>query len=158
MIPPLDDRGLLPPGIHETAGWDELHNRFATNKHRIKLFKNLLTFRAEHLAPVARGLDLYLTGSFLSDKVRPGDIDCAVTVPIAQLSQRVPLLSLGAHGNKGPFYKEMRVEFYLTIEPGDWRLNDFLSFFQYVGEKTAVAKSLNAKDLRGIVKVVSWDQ
>lgn len=158
MIPPLDDRGLLPPGVHEASGWDEVKTRFANNARRIQLLNNLMQFTADHLIGAAEGLDLYLSGSFLSDKLYPGDIDCAVTVRQDKAGQRPELLALGALGNKGPFFETLEVEFYLTLQSDEFPVYDLVAFFQYVGEKTAVAKGLDARAPRGIVKVMSWNQ
>lgn len=119
MIPPLDKRGLLPSGTHSCDGWAELALHFATNGHRVRLMQQLQRFIAVELAPVAKGLELYLGGSYLSDKAAPSDIDCTLVMPIAQAQDRVPLIELSADGGKGRIY-------------------------------------LDAKDLRGIIKVKAW--
>lgn len=158
MIPPLDDRGLLPPGVHQTTGWDELRTRFAINPHRQQLLNNLLGFVKEFLIPGAQGLDFYVAGSFLSDKPQPDDIDCTVNLEFDEINQRAPLLAIATLGNKGPLYEERKVEFYLNLMFQGAETGNFIVYFQYVGEKTAGAKGLSSTDLRGIVKVKSWNQ
>ena len=140
MIPEFDDRGLLPPGVHETSGWGELQTRFANNSRRQWLWGNLLAFVSDHLATAAQGLDLYVTGSFLSDKPQPDDIDCTVTVELDLLGGRPELIALAAIGNKGLLYQEQKIEFYLSLEKEGLNTGNFVSFFQYVGDKSAMAK------------------
>lgn len=154
MIPPLDKRGLLPPGTHVCDSWGEVALHFATNAHRVKLMQQMQRFIAAELAPVAKGLELYLGGSYLSDKAAPSDIDCTLVMPIVQAADRMPLINLSADGAKGRIYQQYGVEFYLTFQ-GLGRA-DFTGFFAYVGEKTAQTKHIDAKDLRGIIKVQAW--
>lgn len=63
---------VLPPGIHEAA-MDEIERRFATNEKRKVLFEGF-----------KRGVDslmragcktIFLDGSFVTDKPKPGDFD-----------------------------------------------------------------------------------
>lgn len=154
MIPPLDARGLLPPGQHECARLADLALHFAINARRVALFQNLEKFLRTELSLVAAGLDLYVGGSYLSDKPHPSDIDCTLSVPLKDIAAYGPLMQLSADGAKGRIYTTYGVEFYLTI--GAMGLNDFRLFFSYVGEKTAHAKNLDAKDSRGIIKVLQW--
>lgn len=154
MIPPLDHRGLLPDGQYE-AGWEEIARRFATNPLREVRIRDLRQFIRAELVAVASGLDLTLGGSYFSDKPDPGDIDCTLFVPLDQIVQRVPFLTLcNEHGGKGRIWDQYKVELYPSI--GTPSARDFRQFFQYVGEKTAALKSLNEKDTRGIIKVESW--
>ncbi len=72
MIPPLDDDGYLPPGIHE-ATLSEIEGRFAHTLIRRRLFQGL-----RRLAKALKGAGcrtLYLDGSFVTDKPDPGDYD-----------------------------------------------------------------------------------
>lgn len=154
MIPPLDARGLLPPGRHECRTLADIEDRFATNAHRLKLLRGLQQFIQAELAQAAQGLALYIGGSYLSDKPDPGDIDCTIVMTMDSLYLRPGLLRLCADGNKGRIYGQYAVEFYPSIDDGT--SNDFRHFFAYVGDKTAAAKNLDSKDLRGIVKVNTW--
>lgn len=157
MIPPLDQRGLLPHGVH-TSTLAEVEARFATNGVRELRLAELRRFIATELRPIGDGLELFAGGSYFSDKVDPGDIDCTIEIPAAYINDRLPLIALFNDGrsrtDKGRIWHEYRVEIYPTLVfPGH---NDFKDFFQYVGEKTAALKNLNAKDRRGIIKVESW--
>lgn len=154
MIPPLDARGLLPPGQHECENFSELALHFATNGRRVALFQNLERFIRTELSLVAAGLHLYIGGSYLSDKPHPSDIDCTLSVPLRDIAAYADLVQLSADGAKGRIYTTYGVEFYLTIDA--LGMNDFRLFFSYAGEKTAHAKNIDAKDSRGIIKVIQW--
>jgi hypothetical protein len=155
MLPPIDRRGLLPSGVH-TATLAEIERVFATNVTRQHLLEEFRRFTREKLAGTAAGLELYMAGSYLSDKVVPGDIDCAVQLPMPEVAGRLPLLGLMNDGRhppkKGALWDTYRVDFYVSFTgiPGQ---GDFVDFFQYVGSKTASLRHLNEKDRRGIVRV-----
>jgi hypothetical protein len=72
MIPELDARGELPPGIHD-ASWDEIVSRYATNTRRGELLGGLLD--ALHSLKAAGCTTAYLDGSFVTAKEHPGDFD-----------------------------------------------------------------------------------
>ena len=72
MIPPFDEHGNLPPGMHE-ATWDEFAERLATTPHRREL---LVGLHAALGARAAAGCQrVYLGGSFVTTKVEPVDYD-----------------------------------------------------------------------------------
>ena len=155
MIPPLDHRGLLPPGRHSCADWNELSDRFAFNDHRDKLLRRVMEFVRDRLTLLATGLDLVIGGSFLTDKVQPGDIDLVVVIPLDQLHARQPLLDMfGREGRKGAIWELYGAEFYIYIDGLGG--NNLALFFEYVGEKSAEAKGLGPKDKRGTVRMESW--
>jgi hypothetical protein len=150
-IPPLNEHGLLPAGIH-AAGWGDIEAAFLTNVYREKLYRTAKSFFDNELPPSAAGLDLIVGGSFLSDKGAPDDIEATLYVP-AQLEFQ-SVLGFGTEQAHNRIKQEYRVDFYITLlVPG---CNDLGLFFQYVGPKTAAAKGLREKDLRGVIKVVSW--
>jgi hypothetical protein len=47
---------------------------------------------------------------------------------------------------------DYRVDFCPNL-PGN---NDFSSYFQYVGEKTATIKGLKATDRKGVLRIQAW--
>ena len=72
MIPPFDEHGNLPPGMHE-ATWEELFQRFGTTPRRRELLAGL---RAALGALAAAGCQrVYLGGSFVTTKDEPLDYD-----------------------------------------------------------------------------------
>lgn len=153
MIPPLDERGLLPVGIHQ-ASWTELFDHFANDARRISLLSKAKTFALAELAPQLPMCRLILAGSTFSDKPNPGDIESTIIVSLNGLepSKFVTAILLQARHDE---IKELHeVDFYVSLDaPG---ANDFSQFFQYVGEKTAAVKHLEPKDKRGIVEVMQW--
>lgn len=72
MLPPFDDAGLLPPGIHKAA-WREVVVRFGTTRHRRKLLGGLK--RALKTLRAAGCRRVYIDGSFVTAKSKPGDFD-----------------------------------------------------------------------------------
>ena len=73
MIPPFDpDTGALPPGDHQ-ATLEEISKRFGFTPRRRWLLKGL---RAAVKAFWAAGIEeVYIDGSFCSEKPDPGDVD-----------------------------------------------------------------------------------
>ena len=72
MLPPLNERGFLPPGVYETT-WAELKNRFGFNSHRQKMLIGLEAVL--YLLGTANCQRVYLGGSFISSKEYPNDFD-----------------------------------------------------------------------------------
>lgn len=158
MLPALDNRGFLPTGVH-SATLSEIAASFSTNAIRANLLSEFHRFLSDHLFRLAAGLNLYMCGSFLTDKAIPGDIDCTVEIPVATLAQRAGLMLLLNDGRtitqKGSIWDQYRVDIWPTITgvPGT---SNFIDFFQYVGVKSAAMKNLNHTEKRGIVKVDQW--
>jgi hypothetical protein len=71
-IPLLADDGYLPKGIHVTS-WGELTDRFATNPQRVELSNHMLG--ALHDLKNNGFKDVYLGGSFATEKEIPKDFD-----------------------------------------------------------------------------------
>lgn len=75
MIPEFDSRsGNLPAGIHQ-ASWDEFNVRFGHNEHRRRLLAGLR--EGLELLRACRCDRVYVDGSFITSKERPGDFDAA---------------------------------------------------------------------------------
>lgn len=77
MIPKSIDIGgvwnVLPPGIHDATP-AEVEQRFATNTRRKALYDG---FRRGLQALLIAGCKIiFLNGSFVTDKLDPGDFDC----------------------------------------------------------------------------------
>jgi len=80
MIPDLTARGVLPPGIHDTT-IEEIRSRFGKrNAIRRRLMKGVAAIAEKALA--AGALGLYVNGSFVTDKEKPGDWDGVLVVPV----------------------------------------------------------------------------
>jgi hypothetical protein len=72
MIPPFDERGNLPPGIHK-ANWEELEARLGGTPWRRALLVGLR--EALESLRAAGCLTAYVDGSFVSADEAPGDFD-----------------------------------------------------------------------------------
>lgn len=95
MIPAFIDLGdpalwrVLPPGIHP-ATLLEVETRFATNAHRAKLFDG---FRQAVTSLEGAGCrQVYLNGSFVTEKPYPGDFDACWEPAGVDLNQLDPVL------------------------------------------------------------------
>lgn len=89
MIPPHDERGNLPPGIHE-ASWVELETAFGGSAQRVAL----LTGLREALISL-RGAGCrtaYVDGSFVTTKEVPGDFDVCWEANGVELAALDPVL------------------------------------------------------------------
>ncbi len=92
VIPPFDENGNLPPGIH-WAEWSEFKERFGTTPNRIRMIQELQTAMEQLKAAGCR--TIYINGSFVSDKENPGDFDACWDrddVDIDYLRNNVPTL------------------------------------------------------------------
>lgn len=72
MIPPFNSSGSLPPGIH-WATWEEIHNRFGYSQYRSNLLFGMQV--GLHSLKKVGCLDVYIDGSFVTEKELPGDFD-----------------------------------------------------------------------------------
>lgn len=73
MLPGFEgDTGNLPPGIHD-ATWDEFITRYGSTFHRRTLLAGLRR-ALDHLEQAGCGR-VYIDGSFVTAKWRPGDFD-----------------------------------------------------------------------------------
>jgi hypothetical protein len=88
MLPPFNERGDLPPGVH-AAAWDELAERFGAGAVRQT---RLRTLRHLHLLATATGcLERFLVfGSFVTNKHEPGDVDVVLIMAEDFLLEQAP--------------------------------------------------------------------
>jgi hypothetical protein len=124
MIPPFDERGNLPPGIHK-ATWKELEDRFGVTPWR----RFLLSGLREGLDCLKRaGCETaYLNGSFVSTKVAPADFDGCWEPFGVNLDALDPVLldfSAGRQAQKERFGGEL-FPADMVVEPERIRILDF---------------------------------
>lgn len=155
LIPPLDHRGLLPPGVHITT-LEQIPLAFCINDYRWNLWDSVLTGLNElcnmiYCYPEHRP-QLILGGSFFSDKLHPNDIEATLLYPVETPPEICWLISV-SHMEK---HDALKQKYDLDYYPSLPNVNDFSVFFQYVGTKTAAAKGLYKKDRRGVLEVLSW--
>jgi hypothetical protein len=96
-IPPFEEGGNLPPGIHD-ATWEEIVNRFGSTARR----EELLTGLQDALASLrdAGCRRAYLDGSFVTAKAEPGDFDACWEVAGVDADRLDPVLLTFADGRR----------------------------------------------------------
>ena len=102
MIPPFDDSGCLPPGLHGAA-LAEIEARFGRQSELRRVQMESVRWMVE-LAVRAGVQWIVLNGSFVTDIMEPNDVDCVLLVgpdfpkdPIAEkeLLKGLPFLDVG---------------------------------------------------------------
>lgn len=78
MIPPFNDDGYLPPGIHQ-ATLEEVADRFGADSELRRAQMESLRWLVD-LAQRAGVLRIVVNGSFATDKLEPNDVDCALLI------------------------------------------------------------------------------
>lgn len=78
MIPPCDDDGYLPPGIH-SATVEEIEARFGHESELRQVQMQSLRWLVE-LARRAGVQRIVVNGSFVTDKLEPNDLDCVLLI------------------------------------------------------------------------------
>jgi hypothetical protein len=76
MIPPFNQSGYLPPGIHP-ATLDEIDARFGQLSELRRVQMESVRWMVE-LAMRAGVQRIVLNGSFVTDIIEPGDVDCVL--------------------------------------------------------------------------------
>ena len=134
MIPPFNEFGYLPPGVH-SATLDEIDARFGQPSELRRVQMESVRWMVE-LAARAAVQRIILNGSFLTDIIEPDDVDCVLLVGPRRREQRSALKEL----RKGlPF---------LTAVIARQRLFD-----EYVNDIYATDRSNIPK---GMIEVIQW--
>jgi hypothetical protein len=71
-LPPFDDLGNLPSGVHQVS-WTDFQIRFANNSHRQQILVGLKQALRE--LAIAGCHTVYIGGSFVTSKEQPNDFD-----------------------------------------------------------------------------------
>lgn len=146
MIPPFDDFGLLPAGVHECT-LAEAAEYLVFNDHRQLLWANLIHFLTE-LREADMAYPIFLAGGFASAKTLPDDIDVVHDLTHASELNQYRGWRLFDKG-RDTIKAAHRVDYCVNL-PGN---NDFSAYFQYVGPKVAVATGMKEKDPRGVLYI-----
>src|SRR5262245_54116468 len=78
VIPPFNDHGYLPPGIHG-ATLDEIAERFGQESELRQAEMDSLRWLVD-LARRAGVQRIIVNGSFVADFYEPNDVDCALLI------------------------------------------------------------------------------
>ena len=145
MIPDFESDGNLPPGIH-WATWDEIFTRFGATPWRRELLRGLQA--ALNALQAAGCQTVYVDGSLVTSKLRPGDFDGCWEEAGIDFSVLDPvLLDLGPGrvAQKAKFGGEL-FPASISADPED---HTFLEFFQ-IDKDTGREKGIIALDLGGL--------
>lgn len=126
VIPPFDDNGELPPGVHN-ADWSEFQLRYGSNGHRESQLEGLL--RAAKNLKDAGSQALWVDGSFVTDKELPRDFDGCWDSAGVDMSKVAPALK--EFGNSRAWQKaEFGGELFPADGIADAKGSVFLDFFR----------------------------
>jgi hypothetical protein len=78
MIPPFDDSGFLPPGVHP-ATLTEIESRFGRESELRRAQMESVRWMVD-LAIRSGVRRIILNGSFVTDIMEPNDVDCVLLV------------------------------------------------------------------------------
>ena len=78
MIPPFNNDGYLPPGIHP-ATLDEIAERFGSESELRRVQMESIRWMVE-IAAKAGVRRIVLNGSFATDEYEPNDVDCVLLI------------------------------------------------------------------------------
>jgi hypothetical protein len=146
-IPELDKNGLLPCGVH-SCSLAEIAARFTWNQHRKMLFHQFHNFLSVELLPCFPD-PVFFDGSFVTDKETPSDTDVVLDLCHAPDARKWQGLQyMATHQDRIMDY--YGVHFWVNLPAS----SDFVSFFQYVGTKTACSRGLEPKHQKGILRIL----
>lgn len=142
MIPPFDDEGLLPYGIHDCS-LQEAAARFAgfqTSDRRPQLWARLSEFMGE----TKDGWlveEVLVDGSFVTAKADPNDIDLVLVV--AETYDIAADLSPAQYNLLSQRAVRRRLGFdILVVRNGSGDLEQAVAFFQQVKQRTNLKKGI----------------
>jgi hypothetical protein len=144
-IPPFQEGGNLPPGIHD-ATWEEIVDRFGFTARR----KELLTGLHEALLSLrAAGCRrAYVDGSFVTAKEEPGDFDACWEVAGVDADRLDPVLLTFAAARRAQ-KERFGGEFFPAEAIADPDGTRFLDYFQQ-DKLTADPKGIVALNLEDL--------
>ncbi len=127
MIPDFDERGFLPKGVHH-ATWEQFRQRYSITPHRTQLIGRLEKLARHHAAVGCRAL--YVDGSFITKKERPGDYDACWDPSGVKHDRLDPLLMLADEASKAEIARKYGGDIRISsLSFGDFN-GRYLEFFQ----------------------------
>lgn len=141
-IPPFDDSGNLPEGIHE-ATWEEVVDRYGTTDRRRELLEGLRQALESLRAAGCRRL--YVDGSFVTAKDEPVDFDACWEMAGVDPALLDPVLLTFTNKRE-----DQKARFGGELFPADWAAEPhgmrFLDYFQ-LDKVTGERKGIVVLDL-----------
>jgi hypothetical protein len=117
MIPPLEENGYLPPGVH-AATLDEIEDRFGKETELRRAQMQSLRWLVA-IALRAGVQKIVVNGSFATDILEPNDLDCVLLLSADypkeksakfELDEGLPFIQMYLEGETG--YNYFTQEFY----------------------------------------------
>lgn len=147
-IPPFNEYGLLPAGIHDCTN-EEVQHFFCYNDIRNQIwvgFVNFLNWIANRPEPDS----ILVDGSFVTDKPTPNDVDVVIDLTSKSAADQVEWAQLHA-GHHNSAKVDFNVDFYpFAVGQG----HDFSAFFQYLRMDEALRKGAPIDIRKGILRIV----
>lgn len=146
MIPEFDENGYLPPGVH-WAEWKEFKERFGTNLTRLRMIDGLELAMTQLKS--AGCLTIFIDGSFVSSKDKPGDYDACWEesgVDARELKLLAPTLYNFILQRREQKIK-YKGEFFSSNFPANESGTPYIDFFQF-DTRTNIRKGIIAIDLQ----------
>jgi len=136
-IPPLQEDGFLPPGLHP-AEMDEIEDRFGRNTPRRQEFCERLRMFVD-LAQHCGALRMFVNGSFVTAKAKPGDVDVVIWLG-AKYFELLKQADKKAIRLEEVLDTREPEEAFSVFEEVDW--NDWINFFSLIREHPNKHKGL----------------
>ena len=150
----LDDRGLLPPGVHEASlkEIDRLFARFQRSDRRLKLFAKLKEY-VNAVKKAKCGIAIIVNGSFVMGCIdEPSDIDLILVLPPGwDLAEDLKPYQYNVVSRK-----RVRAEYKFDVYPvlpGSAREHGWTAYFTGVNLKWCRKFGWPKESTKGIVRV-----
>ncbi|MDR0864863.1 MAG: hypothetical protein LBO74_08025 [Candidatus Symbiothrix sp.] len=134
----FNENGVLNPGIYEMT-WKDFHTFFLFSPRRKELLEGLKKV-IDILQDVGCTI-IYIDGSFVTEKIEPGDWDACVECPPSKIQDLYNKYPLFDKKEQKRLYKG---ELFDALSIADRNENNYISFFQQIRGK-------NIK--KGIIKI-----
>lgn len=146
-VPGFTTHGLLPPGVHPCS-MAEAAAALCTSEQRKTIWAGLEGF-VGWAAKLSGPTNLYVDGSYVTDKPIPGDVDVVVDISACDAAGQAQWLQawVDSHQHVKVTY---HVDFYLMVIGHG---NDFVAFFQYVRAEEALRRGIGLDVRKGILQV-----
>jgi hypothetical protein len=150
-LPPFNDFGYLPEGVHETT-LEQMRERFVINPKRTLLWGRFEEFLGWAVS-TGKFSHAYIDGGFITNKSAPEDIDLILQTrarygPEA-FSAMEPFFAKGIE----TIYEKYSVHLHFWAEGFPGGLSDFRRFFQYLRPQDAAPVGLREGAKKGIVRI-----
>ena len=128
--------GYLDPGIHKMT-WKEFYDFFSFSPRRKELLDGLE--RALNILREIKSIRIYIDGSFVTNKLEPGDWDACFECPIPHIEDLLKKYPLFDRKEQKRLYKG---ELFYAFSQADEYGTKYLDFFQQLRESSVIKKGI----------------